>query len=167
MKPIKYVTSLWTFYLKGEISVEQNLIKFKNPNTILGLIPLGSKKETIPINQIASTQSNFIFKLKKFILGIIFAIFSFFSFSLLGVEGGFIGFSIMLIIAVNFVLNAFEIVLQIKTIFGTTRTIKFFIFDKAKAQSAENQINAMIAQRLDDTNIRKQTDKIVYAINNK
>lgn len=167
MKPIKYVTSLLTFYLKGEISAEQNLIKFKNPNTILGLIPLGSKKESIPINHIASTQSNFKFKLKKFILGIIFAIFSFFSFSLLGVEGGFIGFSIMLIIAVNFVLNAFEIVLQINTIFGTTRTIKFFIFDKAKAQSAENQINAMIAQRLDDTNIRKQTDKIVYAINNK
>lgn len=164
MKPIKYVTSLLTFYLKGEISAEQNLIKFKNPNTILGLIPLGSKKENITINQIASTQSNFKLKLKKFILGIIFAIFSF---SLLGVEGGFIGFSIMLIIAVNFVLDAFEIVLQINMTSGQTRTIEFFIFDKAKAQSAENQINAMIAERLDDTNNRKQTDKIVYAINNK
>ncbi len=34
MEPIEYMTSLLTFYLKGEIKSEQNFINFKVPNTI-------------------------------------------------------------------------------------------------------------------------------------
>ena len=45
MTSIKYMTSLLTFYLKGEIRTEKNFIQFKTPNTILGLIPLGAKTE--------------------------------------------------------------------------------------------------------------------------
>lgn len=48
MQPITYMTSLFTFYLKGEIKSEQNFISFKVPNTILGLIPLGPKLRSSP-----------------------------------------------------------------------------------------------------------------------
>ena len=58
MQPITYMTSLFTFYLKGEIKSEQNFISFKVPNTILGLIPLGAQTEKFTISQIASTATN-------------------------------------------------------------------------------------------------------------
>ena len=44
MQKIEFMTSLLTFYLKGEISTEQNFLTLKVPNTILTLIPLGRKK---------------------------------------------------------------------------------------------------------------------------
>ena len=58
MQPITYMTSLFTFYLQGEIKSEQNFISFKVPNTILGLIPLGAQTEKFTISQIASTATN-------------------------------------------------------------------------------------------------------------
>lgn len=57
MEPIEYMTSLLTFYLKGEIKSEQNFINFKVPNTILGLIPLGARTSKLPVNQIASVST--------------------------------------------------------------------------------------------------------------
>ena len=47
MEAIKYMTSLLTFYIKGEITTEQNFLKIKFPNTVLALIPLGSRKYNV------------------------------------------------------------------------------------------------------------------------
>lgn len=164
MEPIKYMTSILTFYLKGEIAADQNFVKFKTPNTILGLIPLGAKKESVPVTQIASTQSNFKLKFGKLLLGIIAA---FLAISTMTADGGFFGGLIILIFAANWILDAFELDLQVNMTSGKTKLIDFFIFEKAKAVSAENQINAIVANRLDDTNTRQQTDRIVDAINSK
>ena len=59
MEKITFMTSLLTFYLKGVISRDKNFIKFRIPNTILGLIPLGSSKKTVAVNQIASVDTDF------------------------------------------------------------------------------------------------------------
>lgn len=160
MEPIRYVTSLLTFYLKGEIAAEQNFIRFKEPNTILGLIPLGAKKENIPVTQIASVQSNMRVKFLKLVVGVIV---SFFALSLF--KDSFLGGLIILLIGLNVVLDAFEIDLDISTTSGQMKSIDFFIFDKSKADLAVDQINSIIANRLSDTNNREQTDRIVDAIN--
>ena len=47
------------------------------------------------------------------------------------------------------------------------KDVSFLIFEKAKAELAESQIRQIISDRLDDTNNRVQTDRIVDAINNK
>lgn len=164
MTTIRYFTSLLTFYLKGQITIEPNFVKFSIPNTILGLIPLGAKKETVPVNQIASTQSNFKLKLGKLLLGgllVLVAIGCFTSISTL--VAGFL----ILLIGANLVIDAFEIDLEIVMTSGQKKYIDFFIFDKGKAEEAEKLINAIISNRLDDTNNRQQTDRIVDAINNK
>ena len=62
MNTITYMTGLLTFYLKGEISTDQNFLKLKLPNTILALIPLGSQKDNIPVQQVATVSSNFKLK---------------------------------------------------------------------------------------------------------
>lgn len=162
MEPIRYMTSLLTFYLKGEIKSEQNFIVFKNPNTILGLIPLGAKTDKYPVTQIASTSTNFKLKLGKLILGIIVAIAA-----LSAMKDSFAGALFILLFAANWIIDAFEIDLVVTTTAGQQKPIDFFIFEKAKAQLAEQQINEMISNRLSDTNVREQTNRVVDAINNK
>ena len=162
MEPIRYITSLLTFYLKGEISTDQNFIRFKEPNTILGLIPLGAKTQNVAINQISSTQTNMKLRLGKLIVGAIVAILG-----LSSLSDSFIGGLILLFLGVNIFLDAFEIDLIVNMTSGQTKAIDFYIFEKAKAQLAVERINAMISNRLDDTNNRQQTDRIVDAINMK
>ena len=164
MDTITYVQSLLTFYLKGEIGADQNFVKLKDPNTILGFIPLGSHQESIPINQITSVQSSFRMRLGKLVIGILVAILAI---AALFNKGGFILFLIFGLIAANLILGAFDVSLLINMTSGRTRLLSFFIFDREKAAKAEQMINALISARLSDTNTREQTDRIVDAINRK
>ncbi len=164
MDTITYVQSLLTFYLKGEIGADQNFVKLKDPNTILGFIPLGSHQESIPINQITSVQSSFRMRLGKLVIGILVAILAI---AALFNKGGFILFLIFGLIAANLILGAFDVSLLINMTSGRTRLLSFFIFDREKSAKAEQMINALISARLSDTNTREQTDRIVDAINRK
>ena len=164
MDTITYVQSLLTFYLKGEIGADQNFIKLKDPNTILGFIPLGSHQESIPINQITSVQSSFRMRLGKLVIGILVAILAI---AALFNKGGFILFLIFGLIAANLILGAFDVSLLINMTSGRTRLLSFFIFDREKSAKAEQMINTLISARLSDTNTREQTDRIVDAINRK
>ena len=162
MQPIRYGTSLLTFYLKGEIRQEQNFVNFKKPNTILSLIPLGAKKESIPVSQLSSVESNFKLRFGSLLIGIIIAIFGLCLFS-----ESFVAGLILLLVGVNQAITAFETILTVKTTAGDVKEISFLVFEKSKAEIAEKQIRQIISDRLDDTNNRVQTDRIVDAINNK
>lgn len=162
MEPIKYMTSLLTFYLKGEIRQEQNFVNLKKPNTILSLIPLGAKKDSIPVSQLSSVESNFKLHFGSLLLGLIFAIVGLCLFGKAFIVG-----LILLLIGANKAITAFETILTIKTTSGDVKEISFLIFEKSKAEEAEKQIRKIISDRLDDTNNRVQTDRIVDAINNK
>ena len=162
MHPIQYMTSLLTFYLKGEIRQEQNFVNLKKPNTILGFIPLGAKKESIPVSQLSSVESNFKLRLGSLLIGAIIAIAGLCTFTTSFILG-----LILLFVGVNGAITAFETILTIKTTAGDIKNIPFLIFEKGKADIAEQQIRQIISERLDDTNNRVQTNRIVDAINNK
>ena len=162
MQPIQYMTSLLTFYLKGEIRQEQNFVNLKKPNTILSLIPLGAKKDSIPVSQLSSVESNFKLHFGALLFGAIIAIVG-----LCMVAESFILSLILMLIGANKAITAFETILTIKTTAGDEKNISFLIFEKAKAELAESQIRQIISDRLNDTNNRVQTDRIVEAINNK
>ena len=162
MEPIKYTTSLLTFYIKGEIKQEQNFVNLSKPNTVLKLIPLGSKRESIPVSQLSSVESNFKLHFKDFLKGLALSLISFpliVAFFPLGL--------ILLAIGANMLITAFETKLFIKTTVGDVKTISFLIFEKSKAEEAERQIRQIISDRLNDTNNRIQTNRIVDAINRK
>lgn len=162
METITYMTSLLTFYLKGEIKQEQNFVNLKKPNTILALIPLGAKKDSIPVSQLASVESNFKLNFKRLLVGLILLIVGL---SFLGSQV-LLGL-ILLAIGANSGITAFETNLAIKTTAGEAKYISFLIFEKSKADIAETQIRSLISNRLDDTNVTKNTDRIVDAINSK
>ena len=162
MQTIQYITSLLTFYLKGEIQQEKNFLNLKRPNTILGFIPLGAKKDSVPVTQLSSVESDFKLRFGRLIIGIVMAVLGFSMFS----DSFFLGL-ILLLCGVNYAMTAFEVDLIIKTTSGDIKALFFLIFEKSKAEAAEKQIRETIAARLDDTNNREQTDRIVDAINNK
>ena len=162
MKPVQYMTSLLTFYLKGEIRQEQNFVNLKKPNTILSLIPLGAKKDSIPVSQLSSVESNFKLHFGSLLFGAIIAIIG-----LCLISESFLLALILILIGANKAITAFETILTIKTTSGDVKNVSFLIFEKAKADEAENQIRQIISDRLDDTNNRVHTDRIVDAINNK
>lgn len=160
MKTITFMTSLLIFYLKGEISGDKNFIKFRIPNTILGLIPLGSSKKTIAVNQIASVDTDFRLKFKQLLLGIIVAIIS------LDVISNSIFYGVLvLIFGILTILNSFQTALVVSTTASEAVVILFVIFEKNKAEEAADMINNLINGRIDDTNTKEQTDRIVDAIN--
>lgn len=167
MNTITYMTGLLTFYLKGEISTDQNFLKLKLPNTILALIPLGAKKDNIPVQQVSSVSSNFKLNLKRFIIG---AVICLLSFSLFTDPSSIVGGIILLLWGASMVITSFATELHVATTAGKEYFIPFLIFEKEKASQAEQLISNMIAGRLNDTNNRQvaeaQTSAIVDAINN-
>ena len=166
MNNITYMTGLLTFYLKGNISADQNFVRLKIPNTILSLIPLGAQKENIPVNQVASVSSNFRLQFKNLIVGIVEVILAFALFRSSALWG-----LILLIIGASTVITSFVTELYITTTGGQTFYVPFLIFEKAKAGQAESMINSIICGRLDDTNYRQvsetSTNPFVNEINNR
>lgn len=163
MEKISYITSLLTFYIKATIQRDQNFITFKKPNTILGLIPLGSKKQSFPVTQLSSVESNFKLKLGRLLMGLLIMLIGL---ALITEEEVALGL-LLIIIGANHGITAFEIRMTVKMSTGEAKTIPFFIFEKGKADLAEDSIRKMISDRLDDMNTRIQTDKLVDAISNK
>ena len=172
MEPIVFMTSVPTFYMKGEISREGNFVKFKLPNTLFMVIPLGASSENIPITQISAVGVRSFFKLSYLLLGLLASFIGFaFLFEL------FILGLIILFAGVTLVLSAPQCYLVTDLTSGRVMTISFTVFDRAKAAQAESMINALISERIDDTNVRthtdraidgnkEQTDRIIDAINN-
>lgn len=172
MKTIRYATSFLTAYLKGEIRSEQNFIQFKVPNTVLGLIPLGSKKRQIPVNQISSVTTGFRINWIQLVIGIVFAAATFVAtFSPetkdIMLVSKILGILISLTVSACLAVNALDPYLVISTTSGRGMIIHFLIFDRAKAELAADEINSMIGERMSDTNVREQTDRVVDAIRRK
>ena len=169
MKAIKYMTSLLTFYIKGEIATEQNFLKIRFPNTVLALIPLGSRKYNVPVAQISSVASNFKFDIKSFFVGLFLTLISLSCFSS-GGNGIIVGL-ILLVLSLSLLINSFITELKVDTTSGAYYYIPFIIFEKAKASQAEQMISSIIATRLNDTNNREvseaSTNAIVDAIRSK
>ena len=169
MESIKYMTSLLTFYIKGEITTEQNFLKIRFPNTVLALIPLGSRKYNVPVAQISSVASNFKFDIKSFFVGLFLTLISLSCFSSGG--NGIIAGLILLVLSLSLLINSFITELKVDTTSGAYYYIPFIIFEKAKASQAEQMISSIIATRLNDTNNREvseaSTNAIVDAIRSK
>lgn len=160
MEKITFMTSLLTFYLKGEISAAQNFLMLKKPNTIFTLIPLGAKKINVPINQIATVGTNFKLLVKSFFTGIIEIIIAFALF-----KSSVIWALILLIVGSLTVINSFQTELVVATTSGAHFMLFFLIFEKKKAEAAANAINNMIGSRLNDTNVRVQNEVQTAALN--
>ena len=160
MNTITYMTGLLTFYLKGEISADRNFLRLKIPNTILALIPLGSKKDNVPVQQISTVAASFRMNFKSFILGIVELLIAFACF-----ESSFGWGVALLILGAATIINSFVTELNVDTTAGVRYVIPFILFEKGKASQAEQLISNIISGRLNDTNVRQVAEAQTMAQN--
>lgn len=160
METITFMSSLLTFYMKGEIRHEKNFIRLKIPNSILTFIPLGAKKESIPIEQISSVSVDFKLRLKNFLIGILMGIIGLF---LLFGQTFLIGLILLILGASNFI-NSFQTELVIDMASGKSWFISFLIFEKRKAEQAKDEIENLISRRYDATDVGIHTEKQTAAL---
>ncbi|MBD8912687.1 MAG: hypothetical protein EGR82_03310 [Ruminococcus bicirculans] len=169
MKTIKYRISLPTAYLKGEVTHEQNFVKLKTPNILFSLLAIGTKTDVIPVNQIATVTRTFncIGVILLFGIILMWSGFSVISASKILSLSSSLAPIILILLGVLIIITSFQTVITIKTTSGEALKISVLIFDRSKALEIEELINQLISNRLDDTNNRQQTDRIVEAITNK
>lgn len=169
MKTIKNRISLPTAYLKGEVTHEQNFVKLKTPNILFSLLAIGTKTDVIPVNQIATVTRTFncIGVILLFGIILMWSGFSVISASKILSLSSSLAPIILILLGVLIIITSFQTVITIKTTSGESLKISVLIFDRSKALEIEDLINQLISNRLDDTNNRQQTDRIVEAITNK
>ena len=144
-KVITFMISLLLFYMKGEIRMEQNFIKTKLPNAIL-FIPFGTKRKSIPINQISSVNSNFSLNPKSFICGLVALIAA-----IICLGGSPAWGIILLLLAALYIIDSFTTMLVIEKTSGNVEEIPFYIMEKTKCENIEEMINQIISQRMYST----------------
>lgn len=74
---------------------------------------------------------------------------------------------ILLVLGACQAISSFETVLEVRDNSGASTVVVALIFDKATIEEAEKDIRNVLIMRSEDTNGRKQTDRIIDAINNK
>lgn len=176
MTTIHFITGLLTFYMKGEVSQDNNFTHLQMPNSFLGFIPLGKTYKQLMVNQIASTSVGFRLILRDLIIGLVE-----FILGLLLWQTPLL-FLLVISLGVATMIGAFQTTLVLNLTSGEQIVIHFLVFEKRKAYEAVNMINEAINNRMNDTNTRKiaewqtgqfqdfsnrQTDRIVDAINSK
>lgn len=163
MEPITFNRGIIRSYMKGQISCDQNLISVDEPNSVLWLIPTGHRSYQLPLAQVASVVAKSTTNWFGLIISCMFIL----------VSVGYLpskDFFPALILGLFFVwvaLHCLNSYLVIATTAGQEARIKFTVFERGKAAVVAQQLNQMIAHRMDDTNVRVQTDRVVDAINNK
>lgn len=163
MEKITFMSALLTFYLKGEISMDEAFLRLKIPNTILGFIPLGSKVNNIPVDHIATVDTNFSLDFKNFLIGVIVA-----GLGLAMIGSSFLAALIFLAIGACVALSSIHTILSFQASSGMQQNVSFLVFEKSKAEQACEMIQRAMALRQSDTNVRKQNtvlgDRLVDAL---
>lgn len=158
METITFVLSVIAFYIKGEISAEQNFVRIKTRNR-LGLIPLDSSEERIPITQISLVGMTYRLRLFWFVVGsfLTFINACIFVFN----ELPFFISVPLLLFSIAMLVSSFRKCLVIDLTSGRVISIPFVIFEWNKANHAAALINDLISNRIDDTNVRIHTDRSI------
>lgn len=155
-----FIVSYLTFYLKATVVLEGDFVKVSNPNTILKVIPLGTKNKTIPVAQIATVDDSFRLDFKPFIWGVVFTILGF---SMMG--GSFVGGLVLAAYGVLTVLSSFQTYLTLTFTSGGSYTVNAVVFEKENLLSCKETIEALIQHRYNNTNNTANTDRLIEALN--
>lgn len=152
MEVIRFMQTYLAFYLKGEIRLEENFINLKMPNTFLSFIPLGYRTNAIPVNQITSISKDFgVDTATCIIISLSLIVF-------LPLLIGGVSISTKLIVIffyLVFFTNALRFKIRIVTTSGELKPFSCSIFEKKKVDFAVEEIKKRVANRMDDTNLRK------------
>lgn len=113
-------------WLKTSIAVSNTRVQYRTPNTILGIIPLGEERKTIPLNNVAAVNTNQKFNMGNFIIGLIFAIVGLGTIS----SGGALLSIIAIVIGIACLCNTLTMSLNFDNQAGETNSVTVSILEK-------------------------------------
>lgn len=155
------------FWIKGHIEVDNKVTKVETRNTVLGIIPAGANKQTVPMSNVSSVSVRTGVLLKPILIGILLTIFGFAVISSAddGGAGAVLFGLLLIIIGVSNVIAGVPTYLDIET-GGTIRTIFAPFFAKSTVQAAAEAMNQALLNTEDRRDASAAADKVVDAINN-
>lgn len=149
----KMSLSLLFFWIKGSIKIDQRFVRVNLANTVLGIIPAGMNEQNIPLKNISAVVVSKKFKLLPMVIGLLIALAGL---SLLGED--FIPALVMLVIGVLLFGSGIRTAMAIERSGGTVVIVVPF-YEKAKLDVIAAEINEMLANDADKTDLGKYFDK--------
>ncbi|MFQ9415338.1 MAG: hypothetical protein ACLVC3_09230 [Bifidobacterium adolescentis] len=127
------------FWLKTSVAASNMRVMYKSPNTLLGVIPLGSNTQTIPLRNIASVDTNTKFNLGSFVWGAVFLIAGLACLS----DSAALGILFLLLAAANLA-NTMSAQLDFVNQAGGRNSVKVSILEKAKLMQLAQNIQRLV-----------------------
>ncbi|MFQ7548167.1 MAG: hypothetical protein ACLRL3_06225 [Bifidobacterium adolescentis] len=135
----RFSPSVVLFWLKTSVAASNMRVMYKSPNTLLGVIPLGSNTQTIPLRNIASVDTNTKFNLGSFVWGAVFLIAGLACLS----DSAALGILFLLLAAANLA-NTMSAQLDFVNQAGGRNTVKVSILKKAKLMQLAQAIQQLV-----------------------
>lgn len=126
-------------YLKLKLALTNKRLAGERPNTLLGLIPVGTDKVSYPIANIAGVNTSTRIAVAPLLLGAILLLGGIG----LGVQSGW--FSMLL--GALLLVSCYQASLNVQNTGGGTIKHRISVFNKSAAQTFAQEINTMIAGR--------------------
>ena len=157
----RFLISIIAPYLKGQMMCSTTRFVFKVPNTLLGVIPVGSNENTMPISAIAAVSTSSKLRVGRAILALIFILVGLSSFG--GGTGGAIMTGIICtLLGISFAATCMPMVLLVQNHAGGATALEVAIFERSKLerfrQELQNRVFADMSQIQHDQaqNMRQQ-----------
>lgn len=135
----RFTPSLLLFWLKTDMAVTNRRFVAKEPNTILGLIPLGYRDLAYPLHNVASAGVSVKFSLWRVVLGALILI------------GGLGGFKQSAVLGIVFVLiglsllaNAATATIILTNNGGGKIDLRVSVLEKDKLEQFRNEVNSRL-----------------------
>lgn len=136
-----FTANLILFWLKATYCLTNKRVTGTAPNTLLGLIPLGSAQVAQPLKTIASVNSSTKFHFIRLLFGLIFFFVGIFLFGTSFILG-----LILVVLGLVNILNCYTATFVIINNGGQHVGYEISILEKAKVQDFVNEVNTAIAE---------------------
>ena len=135
----RFSPSVVLFWLRTSVAASSMRVIYKSPNTLLGVIPLGSSTQTIPLRNIASVDTNTKFNPGSFVWGVVFFVAGLACLS----DSAAVGILLILLAAANLA-NTMNAQLDFVNQAGGRNTVKVSILKKAKLMQLAQAIQQLV-----------------------
>ena len=135
----RFSPSVVLFWLKTSVAASSMRVMYKSPNTLLGVIPLGSNTQTIPLRNIASVDTNTKFNPGSFAWGVVFLIAGLACLS----DSAALGILFLLLAAANLA-NTMSAQLDFVNQAGGRNSVKVSILEKDKLMQLAQKIQQLV-----------------------
>jgi hypothetical protein len=129
----KFSPSVVLFWLRSEIGASSTRIVIREPNTVLGVIPLGSQDRAFPLSNVASVGVNSRFSIARLVFGLLSLLVGF---NLSGVL-----MLVLILWGLSLLANTMSATLAIQNNGGGIATVEVSILEKGKLAAIGEAVN--------------------------